>query len=61
MNERLQMATKIRPTKLESLRDEYDDLAEEYQDCGDHEERCRCARRMDAIIKEMTGEGPVQP
>jgi hypothetical protein len=47
--------------RRQALIDEYDDLAEEYQDCGEHDERCRCAIRMDAILKELAREGPVLP
>lgn len=60
MSESVPMIAKT--DRLQRLSDEYDDLAEEYQDCGNHDERCRCATRMDAIIKEMTCEArPVLP
>lgn len=39
-----------------ALSDEYDDLLEEYFDCDDHDERCRCAVRMNQIVSEQLPE-----
>jgi hypothetical protein len=35
------------------LRAEYNDLEEEYADCGDHDERCRCWSRMRQIASQL--------
>lgn len=36
-----------------SLREEYEDLEEEYWYCDNQGERQRCASRMDAIINQL--------
>jgi hypothetical protein len=39
--------------RYQRLSDEYDDLMEEYEDCGDQDERRRCAARMDSVASEI--------
>ena len=42
--------------RYQRLTDVYNDLYNEYMDCGDHDERCRCVRRMDEIQKQLKDE-----
>jgi hypothetical protein len=41
-------------TRKQALEDEFDDLEEEFFVCGNRDERCRCARRMQTILAELT-------
>ena len=45
------------PADALRLADEYDDLAEEYFDCGDHDERVRCWARMTEITSVLDPHG----
>jgi hypothetical protein len=48
------------PADALRLADEYDDLAEEYFDCGDHDERVRCWARMTEITSALDPHGAAQ-
>ena len=43
--------------RYQTLTDEYNDLTAEFLDCDDHDERCRCAKRMNEITDELKREG----
>lgn len=40
--------------RAQALTDEYNDLFEEYCDCDDQAERCRCVERMREINQELS-------
>lgn len=51
----------ISPADALRLADEYDDLAEEYFDCDDHDERLRCWYRMRQIASVLNSDKPDLP
>jgi len=40
-------------TRIQALKEEFDDLEEEFFFSGSREARCRCAGRMGAILAEL--------
>jgi hypothetical protein len=51
----------VDPQTFISLTDEYNDLIEEYFDCGDHDERCRCGQRLSQIQSLLDSPEPLKP